>query len=179
MARRDDWLLAQLPMGMLEDDFFRRFVGIFQELGTSILDGVDNLEHVVDPSVAPAPLVPYLGSWIGVRSIDPSLPDRLQRRVVRDSSEILAWRGTRRGLVALLELLCEGEVEVHETGGVWREDESPTTPTRIEIRVGEPRWASIEDFVALLLDELPAHIPAEVFVAGEMVWPQVPEVRSA
>ena len=25
---RDDWLLAQLPIGMMEDDFFCRFVGL-------------------------------------------------------------------------------------------------------------------------------------------------------
>lgn len=177
--RRDDWMLAQLPMGMLDDDFFRRFVGIFQEVSTSFLEGVDNLEHIVDPAVAPTSLVPYLGSWIGVRSIDPSLPERLQRRIVEESSSILAWRGTRRGLVQLLELLCEGDVEVVESGGVWREGESPSTPMRIEVRVQATRWTSTEDFVALVLDELPAHIPVEVFVAGEMVWPAVAEVRSA
>lgn len=172
--RRDDWLLAQLPMGMLDDDFFTRFVRIFQDVAGTYLDDVDNLEHLVDPTVSPTPFVPYLGSWIGVRSIDPSLPDDLQRRIVQETSSILAWRGTYRGLVKFLELVCEGEVSVVETGGVFREGEAPSTPPRIEIRVGATRWATVDDFVALVLDELPASVPAHIFVAGELVWPTVP-----
>ncbi|MGY6502399.1 MAG: phage tail protein [Acidimicrobiales bacterium] len=169
--RRDDWLLAQLPMGMLEDDFFTRFVGIFQEVASTYLDDVDNLDHLVDPTVSPTPFVPYLGSWIGVQSIDPSLPDDLQRRIVRETSSILAWRGTYRGLVQFLELVCEGEVSVTETGGVFREGQAPATPARIEIHVETIRWATVDDFVALVLDELPASVPASIVVGGELVWP--------
>ena len=171
--RRGDWLLAQLPMGMLEDDFFTRFVRIFQDVASSYLDDVDSLDHLVDPTVTPTPFVPYLGSWIGVRSIDPSLPERLQRRIVQESSAILAWRGTYRGLVQFLELVCDGPVEVTESGGVYREGDAPTTPPRVEIRVESTGWTTTDDFVALVLDELPANIPAEIFVAGQMVWPQV------
>ena len=72
--RRDDWLLGQLPMGMLEDDFFARFVGIFQEVSTTFLDDVDNLDNIVDVTVAPEGVVRWLGSWLGVESIDSSLP---------------------------------------------------------------------------------------------------------
>jgi phage tail-like protein len=172
--RHDDWLLAQLPMGMLEDDFFTRFVRIFQEVASSYLEGADNLDHVVDPTVTPTPFIPYLGSWIGLRSIDSSLPEALQRRIVRESSAILAWRGTYKGLVRFLELVCDGPVEVSENGGVFREGDSPSTPARIVIRVESTGWTTTEDFVALVLDELPAHIPAEIFVAGQMVWPRVP-----
>lgn len=173
--RRDDWLLAQLPMGMLEDDFFTRFVRIFQDVATTYLEDVDNLDHLVDPTVSPTPFVPYLGSWIGLRSIDPSLPDGLQRRIVQETSSILAWRGTYRGLVQFLELVCEGEVAVTETGGVYREGESPDTATRVEIRVEGIRWATVDDFVSLVLDELPASVPAFIFVAGDLVWPRIPE----
>lgn len=180
MTRRsDDWLLAQLPMGMLEDDFFTRFIRIFQEVATTYMDGVDNLDHIVDPTVAPMPMVPYLGSWIGLNSIDPSLPDQLQRRIVREASSNLAWRGTHRGLVQFLEFLCDGPVEVIENGGVFREGDSPTTPARIEIRVESTGWVTAKDFVALVIDELPAHIPAEIFVGGEMVWPNIPVAAGA
>ncbi len=172
--RGDDWLLSQLPMGMLEDDFFTRFVRIFQEVATTYMEGVDNLEHIVDYTVAPMPFVPYLGSWIGQYSIDPSLPDALQRRIVRESGTNLAWRGTYRGLVQFLELVCNGPVEVSETGGVFREGEAPADPARIEIRVESTGWVTVADFVALVREELPAHVPAMIFVAGDLVWPAVP-----
>lgn len=177
--RRDDWLLAQLPMGMLEDDFFCRFVRIFQEVSGTYLDNLDSLDHLVDPSVAPTPFVPYLGSWLGVRSIDPSLDDRRQRQIVMAASTQLAWRGTRRGLVQFLELICDGPVEVTETGGVYREGESPTAPARIEIRVPDTGQTSTDDFVALVLDEIPANVPTQVFVAGELVWPELPQAVGA
>jgi phage tail-like protein len=173
--RRDDWLLAQLPMGMLEDDFFTRFVRIFQDVATTYLQDVDNLDHLVDPAVTPMPFVPYLGSWLGVRSIDPSLPELLQRRIVTESSGILSWRGTHRGLVRFLELVCDGPVDVVETGGVYREGEAPATPARIEIRVESTGWTTTEDFVELVLDELPASIPTHIFVAGQLVWPELPQ----
>ena len=173
--RRDDWLLAQLPMGMLEDDFFTRFVRIFQDVATTYLDDVDNLDHLVDPAVTPLPFVPYLGSWLGVRSIDPSLPEPLQRRIVSESSAILAWRGTRAGVERFLQLVCDGEVEVIETGGVYREGEAPATPARIEVRVQSTGWTTTDDFVELVLDELPANIPAHIFVAGQLVWPELPQ----
>src|SRR5262249_60149922 len=84
--RRDDWLRNQLPMGMLEDNFFARFVGIFQNIATSYLEDVDNFDNIVDVRVAPTPLVPWLGSWIRAPAIDSSLPEELPRRVARDCS---------------------------------------------------------------------------------------------
>src|SRR5437763_1081784 len=87
-SRRSDWLLGQLPMGMLDDDFFVRFVSIFQEVATTMLDDVDNLGNVVDVTVAPEPMVRWLGSWLGLSSIDPSLPHELQRRIVRESAQM-------------------------------------------------------------------------------------------
>jgi hypothetical protein len=52
-------------MGMLDDEFFVRFVSIFQEVATSMLDGVDNLSNVVDVTVAPDPVVRWMGGVAG------------------------------------------------------------------------------------------------------------------
>ena len=84
--RRNDWLLGQLPMGMLEDDFFVRFVSIFQDVATSLLEGADNIDNVVDVSVAPESMVRYLGSWLGIESIVGSLERSIDRlsRIVHD-----------------------------------------------------------------------------------------------
>lgn len=170
-VRRQDWLLAQLPVGMLEDEFFRRFTSIFQEVATSYLEVADGIDHLADVTVAPTPLVPWLGSWIGVRSIDPSLPEALQRRIVRRSAEVLAWRGTRRGLVGFLELLSGGEVEVEESGGVHREGEGPTGPPIVRMRVRSTGWVPEPDFVAMVREELPAHVAFELHVGDRRVWP--------
>jgi len=141
--RRDDWLLNQLPMGMIEDDFFARFVGIFQNVATTLLDDVDNLENVVDVTVAPDPVVRWMGTWLAVGAIDPSLTDSLQRRIVRECATILAWRGTKRGMVALLELMSLGPATVEDSGGVYAENKAPRSTPFVRIRVDPvDRWGA-------------------------------------
>jgi phage tail-like protein len=179
MRRREDWLLAQLPLAMTNEDFFSRFVGIFQELSNSFLDNADNIEHIVDPRVAPLPVVPWLGSWIGVEAIDRSLPDALQRRIVRQSAKILAWRGTMRGLAGFLELLTGAEADIEETGGVWRESEGPVGPPLVRVRARSTGWVSDDDFVKLVKAELPAHVALELYVGPRRLWPPTSEEDAA
>jgi phage tail-like protein len=139
--RRDDWLLNQLPMGMIEDDFFARFVGIFQHVATTMLDGVDNLENVIDVTVAPEPVVRWMGTWLAIGAIDSSLTHQLQRRIVRECAKILAWRGTKRGMTALLELMSLGPVTIEDSGGVYEEGTSPHVAPFVRMRVRpSDRW---------------------------------------
>lgn len=181
MARRDDWLLAQLPVGMVEDDFFVRFVSIFQEVATSILDDVDNLDNILDLTVAPEPMVRWLASWIGVESVDASLPHTLQRRIVQVSARMLAWRGTRHGLRQFLELMSGGPAEISDSGGVFAEGGAPDGPPWVRMRVQSTGWLPEADFVALVRDEVPAHVTAELWVGDRQVLPApiLPEPRSS
>lgn len=170
-APRDpNWMLNQLPVGMLASDFFVRFVSIFQELGTSLLADADNIENAIDLTVAPDELVRWLGSWIGIDSIDPSLPDGLQRRIVASSSRTLAWRGTAVGLRRFLELASDGPARVIDGGGVWRDGEAPADTAWVRMEVESTGWLPEADFVALVRDEVPAHVRAELHVADRCVW---------
>ena len=47
------WLVDQLPSVLADDEFLRRFLGIFEEITDSVVQRVDGLHHIVDPSVAP------------------------------------------------------------------------------------------------------------------------------
>lgn len=164
MKRHPDWLLGQLPVGMVQEDFFRRFVSIFQEMASTSLDDVDNLVHVPDPSVAPTPLLPWLGAWVGTPAIDSSLPELVQRDLVRTGSAGLAWRGTRRGLVPFLELVAGGPISLVETGGIWREGEAHRVPPRVAIRMPSAGWLNDEDLLALVREEVPVNVELELWV---------------
>lgn len=174
MTRRDSWLVGQLPMGMLDDDFFLRFVSMFEQEATTLLDGVDNIPHVVDPTVAPPALVRWLASWIGLAPIDSSLDEDLQRRLVRTGSERLAWRGTRFGLQRFLEVVTGGPAEVAESGSVRRDGGEAAPEPFVSMRVAGTGQMSVRDFVAVVQDELPANAGFEVWVAGSRVWPPAP-----
>ena len=171
MTRRSDWLVGQLPMGMLEDDFFVRFTSIFQEVATSFLEGADNVSNVVDVTVAPPDLVRWLGTWIGLESVDSSLDELLQRRLVRQAGRDLAWRGTRRGLEEFLEVVTGGPVVVEESGGIARSGQLGERAPTVTVRVSSTGWMSGEDFVALVSDEIPTNVMLEVYLGDSRLWP--------
>lgn len=167
----DRWLVGQLPSAMLTDDFFVRFVALFQAEADTLMSHADSMPYLVDPTVAPPEMVRWLGSWIGVESIDAGLPVQRQREIVRASARTLALRGTARGLRAMLELLTGGPVEMIDGGGVFREGEAPADPARVLLRVATTGTLSESELVALVADEVPAHVRAELWVGGRRVWP--------
>jgi phage tail-like protein len=168
--RSAHWMLNQLPVGMLDGDFFVRFVSIFQELGSTLLENADNVDNLVDLSVSPDTMVRWLASWIGVDAIDPSLPHELQRRIVRSSAQTLTWRGTAAGLRRFLELASGGPAEVTDGGGVWRDGEAPDDSAWVRMTVESIGWMPEPDFVELVRDEVPAHVRAELHVGSRCIW---------
>jgi len=177
VTRRESWLVGQLPMGMLDDDFFLRFVSMFEEEAGTVLDGVDNIPHAFDPTVAPPEMVRWLASWIGMPAIDSSLDESLQRRLVRTGSECLAWRGTGQGLRRFLEVTTQGPAEIVESGSIRPDNGEPAPPPSVVMRVGSTGGMPVGEFVGVVRDELPANVAFEIWVAGERVWP--PAVEAA
>ena len=176
---RGQWLLDQLPLSMLDDDFLVRFVSIFQELSDSFMVQADAIEHVVDISVAPTPMVRYLGQWIGAEdNVDASLPDLLQRRIVRETGRILPWRGTAVGLQRLLELMTDHPAEVEDSGGVYPEGEAPANPGHVRITVQSTGWATEDDLLELVRAQLPAFVTFELLVGDRRIWPADPPTTS-
>jgi phage tail-like protein len=171
VTRRADWLTGQLPMGMLDDDFFVRFTSMFQEVATSFVEAADNVANVVDVTVAPPELVRWLGTWIGLESVDSSLDELLQRHLVRQAGRDLAWRGTRRGLEEFLGVVTGGSVMVEESGGIGRDGQLGERTPRVAVRVSSTGWMSGGDFVALVSDEIPANVLFEVYVNEGRLWP--------
>ncbi|MFL6162096.1 MAG: phage tail protein [Jatrophihabitantaceae bacterium] len=174
--RNPQWMLNQLPVGMLDSPFFVRFVSLFQELAEPLLQGADNIEHVVDPSVAPESMVRWLGSWIGLDSVDPQLPRDLQRLIVRSSARTMSWRGTKAGLTEFLRMTSGGDAEVVDGGGVWRAGQAPADTATVRMSVASTGWLQEKDFIELLRDEVPAHVRAELWIAGRLAWSSADEV---
>ena len=169
--RRDDWLLHQLPVAMAEDEFIGRFLSIFQDVADTVVGQIDNLPHAFDVTVAPPTMVRTLGRWIGLDWVDPSLPIALQRRIVREYFSLLRWRGTRRGMQQLLELISEAPAVVEETGGIYAEGESPPGIGHVVLRVASAGWATEPDLLRIVRAELPASVTFELFVGDRPIWP--------
>lgn len=173
--RRDDWLLHQLPVGMVEDDFLARFLRIFQTIADTQLHQIDTIPHMFDPNVAPDNMVRALGAWIGIDWIDSSLPDELQRRIVLEYSDLVQWRGTARGLRQLLELISLEPAVVIDSGGVHIEDDVEPNPPHVKLYVASPGWATAADLLRIVRNELPASVTFELHVGSRRLWPPEPE----
>jgi phage tail-like protein len=170
-GRRPDWLVGQLPVGMLDDNFFYRFVSIFQEEAGTYLDGIDNLGNILDPAVAPPSMVRFMAGWLALPAINPALDELYQRRLVLQASKLQWWRGTKRGLSGLLELLTGGPVEVVDTGGVFRQGEARRRPAQVVVKVEHIGWLSEPDLVDLVRDEVPANVDLQLFVGDRRIFP--------
>lgn len=175
--RSPDWLINQLPVGMLQSDFFVRFVSIFQQLGESLMQDADLLEHVPDLTVTPAPMLSELAGWIGVDTVDVSLPDHLQRLILASSARALAHRGIARGLREYLAMLSGAPAEVIDGGGVWPEGHAPVDVTWLRMRIQGTGHLSEDEFVAMIRDEIPAHVRAELWVGDRRVLNTAEEQR--
>lgn len=176
---RGRWLIEQLPVSMQDDEFLVRFLGIFQEVADTFMEQADNLEHLLDVSVAPPAMVRAMGGWLGARGIDPALSEERQRRIVREQGRMLPWRGTGRGLRQLLEMVTDGPVVVIDSGGVYAEGEAPSRPAHVHILVTGTGWATDDDLVALIQADMPASVTFELHVGDRQLWPRVPVMVGA
>lgn len=165
-APRGRWLLERLPSYLAEDDFLGRFVGIFEQLGDSLRDGIDVIEHLPDPSVTPEAFLPWLATWVGIPTVDPSMNVRRQRHLVGVASRRMGWRGTARGAREALEAMSGVIVDIHDNGGVFPAGEAPLVVSSVWVSFRTAPTISDADIVALVLREVPAHVALEIRVAG-------------
>jgi len=179
-TRSPEWLINQLPGGMHEDDFLVRFLHIFQDMGNTYLDTIDNLEHSFDAAVTPTPMVRVLGSWIGLEYLDEELPDEVQRNLVREYSALVAWRGTRYGLERLLAAITGEGVLVRDDAAAYpvpqptvNEWEPAPAGLRSHVTVAVPEggWASDDDLLRIVQRELPATVTFELRRGARTLWP--------
>jgi phage tail-like protein len=170
-ARGSDWLVGQLPAGMLSDDFFVRFVRIFQAQSETLLTHADSLPHLADPQLAPTEMVRYMAGWLGGPGIDDSYAEVAQRRILRTFARTLPWRGTRHGLTMLLELFSGAPASITDGGGTFEQDEAPDDVAWVRLQVASTGPLLEGDFLSLVLDEVPAHVRAEIVVGDRLIWP--------
>jgi phage tail-like protein len=156
---------------MVEDEFLVRFLSIFQDVADTVVAEIDNLPHMFDATVAPLPMVRALGHWVGLDWVDPSLPDALQRRVVREYFLLLRWRGTKRGMRQLLELISGAPAIVEELAGIYERGETPAVTPHVVLRVATSGWATETDLVRIVRAELPASVTFELYVGDRQAWP--------
>ncbi|HEV7862345.1 MAG TPA: phage tail protein [Acidimicrobiia bacterium] len=161
------WLIDSLPVCFAGDPFLRRFLGIFQELADDLRSAIDGIEHAVDADVAPPDFVRWLGGWLGVESLDPSLPELRQRELVSGFGPLLPQRGTAGGLAGAVELVTGERPLVRDPGAVVRDSDGLKPPEPVAVWLKSTGRVSEEDVVAVIRDWIPASATVALHIGGD------------
>ena len=169
--RRDNWMLDQLPAWMLADDMFRRFVSVFQEISTTHMANVDQLEHDFDPALAPREMVQRMCQWVGFDMFNGNSADDEHRNVLNELTTLTGWSGTAVGMRRLLELVVAAPVDIMHTGGVFRDGEAPGGPGHVAIRLPTTGWAGERQLLDIVSHALPLSVTFELWLNDVQLWP--------
>jgi phage tail-like protein len=168
------WLVDQLPVGMLTDDFLVRFTSIFEDVGATLVDAVDSIDSSVDLSIAPEEFVRWLGSWINA-SPHPGgaaqVPgDHRERAWIQAQARALSGRGTQPGLQLMLQELCGQPVQVTDGGGVYPEGQYPPGDSAW-VRIDMPTVPEVSpsSLLDLIRAEVPVHVAVYLIIDGILV----------
>jgi phage tail-like protein len=165
------WLTDQLPSYLLEDPFFRGLVEVFAALAAETRAHGDALPYLADLDVTPAPMLRFLGQWVGFDAIDPELSRVRHQEIVSQLGDVVAWRGTRLGLTTLLTMLTEDEADVVDSTDAGAQQGGAKVVT---VRVRNTAWMTPERFLELVENEIPADCHLRLFLRDHELTSGVP-----
>jgi phage tail-like protein len=110
--------LGEMLPGVYQEDLFTMewCKGLDENLAP-IFASLDCLSFYIDPRLAPADFLEWLGSWVGM-VLDENWPLERQRSAIAHAMELFQLRGTLTGLIRHVEIFTGGQVSIADSGGV-------------------------------------------------------------
>jgi phage tail-like protein len=173
-----DWLIEQLPRVMQEDPFLRGFVGITQEIASSLRDEIEKIDYFLDTELAPEEFVRWIGGWLGLAvepvAVDPAERERRVRGVVEAAGELFLRRGTRAGLEGMLHAITGEPARVSDSGGVFRTGQAPANQKHVVVRIRSNGGVADQSLLRLVQQEMPVDVTFDLLIAGRRVSEEAP-----
>lgn len=98
--------LQQLPAIYQEDEFLGRLLLVFEALWEPLEQRQDHFPMYFDPRTCPGGFLGWLAGWLHL-TLDTHWPEARQRAMLAEAMELYRWRGTRYGMVRMIEV-CTG-----------------------------------------------------------------------
>jgi phage tail-like protein len=140
--------IESLPVIYADNDFLARFLLLFQNVWEPLEQRQDHIEMYFDPRTSPANFLPWLASWLDL-SFNQHWPETRRRRLLAEASDLYRWRGTRYGLVRMIEV-C--------TGITPEVTDNPSQPYVFDVKISLPKDGDIDK--NLIEELIQAHKPA-------------------
>ncbi len=157
-----------LPAVLQEDAVMMGLTTALDAVLAPVIATLDCLHAYVDPRLAPADFLEWLAGWVGI-DLDENWPRTRQRAVVAAAAELHRARGTVAGLLAHVEAVTGGRVEVEDSGGVaWSTRPGDALPgtdhpgVRVRVTIDDPATVSIGSLDALVAATKPVHVTHSV-----------------
>lgn len=158
--------LNYLPALFGESDFVGRFLNVFERVWEPLQHRQDFIDMFFDPATCPEELLDGFARWLGL-PLDPHWPEARRRAWLREAVALYRWRGTRYGLMRMLEVCCGVTPRVLEdphkphhllfvlpTPDAAHEDVTRDSVTRDSV--------TRENLEAVIAQHVPAHVVYEV-----------------
>ncbi len=175
---RPDWLIEQLPRVMQEDPFIHGFVGITQEIATSVRGEIEKMDWFLDADTAPEEFVQWMGGWLGLVvepvATDPEERELRIRNVVRTAGILFLRRGTRAGLEGMLHAITGEPARVSDSGGVFRTGQAPPNQKHVVVRIRTNGGVDDQSLLRLVREEMPVDVSFDLLIAGRAVREELP-----
>ncbi|MCG8456276.1 MAG: phage tail protein [Holophagales bacterium] len=157
---RFSYLREYLPAVWSEDresaSLTERFLANLEGLWTALEGHIAHADLLFDPRTAPADWLDWLATWLGA-VLDPTWGEDRRRLFLEHAVQLFRWRGTRRGLLAMLRLALDpcvdaAALDLEATpspersagfGGI-RLVEHFATRTLPAVSLGDPTRAAVE-----------------------------------
>ncbi|AFZ67351.1 phage tail protein I [Deinococcus peraridilitoris] len=147
--------LSYLPALFTESDFAGRLLQIFENVWEPLQHRQDFVDMYFDPATCPEPFLNWFAEWMGL-SVDPHWPESRRRQWLREAINLQRWRGTRYGLMRMLEICC---------GVTPRVVEDPHRPYHLLFVLPDPAGeqdVTRENIEQVIAQHVPAHVMYEV-----------------
>lgn len=147
--------LGYLPALFTESDFAGRLLQIFEQVWEPLQHRQDFVDMYFDPATCPEPFLNWFAGWMGL-SVDPHWPESRRRLWLKEAINLQRWRGTRYGLMRLLEVCC---------GVTPRIVEDPHKPHQLLFVLPDPSAehdVTRESVEQVIARHVPAHVMYEV-----------------
>ena len=99
--------------GIFHTDFMSRFLAMFESIILPLEWNIENFDLFLNPRTAPADFLPWLSNWFNI-TFDSSWSEDRRRKLLEESSQIYARRGTRWALSRILEIYTGQAPEIIE-----------------------------------------------------------------
>ena len=105
--------IKNLPSMYQSNDFLSRFLWVFQHMAYETTAILDNLHHFFTPMDAPNEFVEWIAAWFGL-NLEHLGNEDTARFLLQNAVPLYRWRGTKKGLQAMLKIITGIEPIIEE-----------------------------------------------------------------